>query len=78
MTIIYYKANGKIKDVFGGELQTIANTYGELADSFALICDELEIDDDIVVSRTPWSFKVNIETKQLEILPVVNKYPIAK
>ena len=78
MTIIYNKRLGTIKSIFSGNLQNINSLYGEESYDYKLIWDEIIIPDDEIVFKNPQNFKVNIDTKQLEIImQQVNQYPIA-
>ena len=77
MTIVYSKRTGNIKAIFSGDLQHINTAYGEESQDYMLIWDEISIEDDINVMQNSRQFKVNIETKALEMLPQINKYPIA-
>lgn len=78
MTIIYNKRTGAIKAAYTG-VQTMDILYGEEAEDFKLIWDELILDKDEFVLNNLQQFKINTEIKQLEIKPdsTVNKYPIA-
>ncbi|MBK5243048.1 hypothetical protein [Clostridium sp.] len=78
MTIIYTKRTGLIKSIFSGNLQKMDSLYGDDAQDLKIIWDEIIIPDDNNVINTPQNFKVNIDTKQLEILEQpINEYPIA-
>lgn len=78
MLVIFVKRTGKIKNVFSGELQHITTLYGDEAEDYALIWDEITIPDDNSVIRIPGNYQVNTKTRQLEILPSLNRYPTAR
>lgn len=78
MTIIFNKRLGTIKSVFSGNLQTIETLYGNEAQDYKIIWDEIIINDDDFVLKNPQSFRINVDTKQLEMLiKQVNQYLIA-
>lgn len=74
MTVIYSKSTGKIHGLFSGNLQHIKTLYPDEYQDYEQIWDEITLDDDQNVLNSPVSFKVNVETKQLELLPQYNKY----
>jgi hypothetical protein len=77
MTIHYFKSNGEIYACASGE-QHIDVMYGSHSQDYLLILDEIIIDYDEFVLRNSDKFRVNIDTKNLEMLEQqVNKYPIA-
>lgn len=78
MTIFFSKRTGNIQAVFSGDLQHIAIVYGANAEDYMLIWDEIEAPDDNDVINTPSNYRVNVEIKQLEILPSANQYPMAQ
>lgn len=82
MTVIFSKQTGKIQAVFSGELQTIKTLYGEDAEDFAIIWDEIIIPDDDGVLNNKSKFIVNTETREIELRPEyainVEKYRVAK
>jgi hypothetical protein len=69
MLVVYSKSTGRIQGVFSGDLQSIDTLYGEDAEDFKIIWDELALPDDVGVIRNPEKFIVNTETKELELLP---------
>lgn len=77
MTVIFNKRTGNIKGVFSGNLQHISTLYGDESQDYMLIWDEIIIDDDMEVLYNSRNYKVNLETKQIEMLPVEIRYPIA-
>ena len=78
MTIIFNKRLGTIKSIFSGNLQNIKTLYGNEAQDYKIIWDEIIIKDDDFVLKNPQNFRVNVDTKQLEMLSQqANKYPIA-
>lgn len=78
MTIIFSKRTGDIKYIFSGNLQHIDTLFGVEGEDYKLIWDEICIADDNYVLENPKNFKVNTETKTLEILQsAVTNYPIA-
>lgn len=78
MTVIFSKRTGEIKGLFSGDLQTIANTYGEEAQDYALIWGEIQIPDDLNVVNNARGYKVNVETNQLEMAQSQIQYPTAQ
>jgi hypothetical protein len=76
MVIFYNKRTGSIKAVFSGNLQTIEQAYREESQDYALILGEITLDDDSMVFAAPNNFKVNIETKELELLSPIS-YSVA-
>ena len=78
MTIFFSKRTGTIKAVFSGELQHIGTVYGAESEDYALIWDEIEIPDDNDVINKFSNYRVNVETRQLEMLPTTNSYPMAQ
>jgi len=68
MTIIYNKRIGSIKNIFSGNLQTLDIIFGVEAEDYRIIFDELIIADNQNVIDSPKMFKVNIETKEIEII----------
>lgn len=77
MTIVFNKRTGSIKATYGG-IQDMDILYGEESEDYKLIWDLQIFEKDQYVLDNIQQFKVNIETKQLELLPnTVNKYPIA-
>lgn len=76
MTIFYYKSNGDILALATG-IQDINIFFGVHSPDYVLIADQIVIPKDIDVVNNVKNFKVNINTKQLEILSTVNKYPVA-
>ena len=78
MLIVYVKRTGKIKNVCSGDLQCMAVMFGAEAEDYALIWDEITIPDDDNVVRNQDNYRVNPETKVLEMLPIANPYPIAQ
>ena len=78
MTIIFNKRLGTIQSIYSGDLQRIDILYGNEAEDYKLIWDEIIISDDEFVMRNFQNFKINVDTKQLEILAEqINQYPIA-
>lgn len=77
MTIIYNKRTGDIKAIFGGNLQHIDTLYAEEAVDYKLIWDEIYVEDDMQVINNSQNFKINVITKEIEMLPTINKYTIA-
>lgn len=79
MTIYYFKSTGKIYAVATG-IQDM-NYYGDNAEDFKLIIDYIVVPKDETVINDFTRFKINTETKQIEILqsaiPNYN-YPVAK
>ena len=78
MTIIFNKKLGIIKGVFSGDLQTIKSLYGDEAEDYALIWDEINMPDDETVIHHSSQFIINVNTRQLEMIPVISSYPISK
>lgn len=82
MTVIFSRRTGKIQAVFSGDLQTIKTLYGEDAEDFLIIWDEIVIPDDDGVLNNKSKFVVNTETREIELRPEhainVEKYRVAK
>ena len=78
MTIFFSKRTGNIQAVFSGNLQHIATVCGTNAIDYLQIWDEIEIPDDEDVMNSFTNYHVNTDTKQLEIFPSANPYPIAQ
>lgn len=77
MTIHYFKSSGEIYATATGE-QHIEIMYGSHAEDFLLILDEIIIPFDEFVLRNSDKFKVNIDTKEIEMLPQkINTYTMA-
>lgn len=81
MTIIFSKKTGKIKAIFSGYLQTMDTLYGDEAEEYKIIWDEVMVEDDDAVMNHLDKFIVNPETREIELLPEYafnpEKYPIA-
>lgn len=76
MTIYYNKRLGTIKSIIAG-IQDMS-VYGTEQQDYTLIYDCIVIDKDDYVMKNMELFKINTETKQLEMLPsVIPNYPIA-
>ena len=75
MTIFYSKRTGDIKGASSG-IQDMS-VYGEDCTDYSLIFSYIVLPIDDYVIRNIKQFKINIDTKQLEMLPQVNQYPIA-
>lgn len=67
MTIIYNKRTGNIKNIFSGMDQTIDTLFGEEAQDYKLIFDELIVVDNWNVINNYNAFKVNVDTKEVEL-----------
>ena len=78
MTIFFSKRTGNIQAVFSGDLQHIATVCGANAIDYLQIWDEIEIPDDEDVMNNFNNYRVNVEARQLEILPSANQYPTAQ
>ena len=78
MLIVYVKRTGIIKNVCSGDLQSMAVMFGAEAEDYALIWDEITIPEDDNVVRNKDNYRVNVVTRQLEMLPITNPYPIAQ
>ena len=78
MTIFFSKRTGTIKAVFSGDLQHIDTVYGAEGEDFLQIWDEITIPDNNDVINKFSNYRVNPETKVLEMLPTANPYPIAQ
>ena len=78
MTLVFSKRNGNIKGIFSGDLQTMDVLFGEDAEDYKMIWDEVVLKEDNYVIQNVQQFKINIETKELEMIPVVNNYPLAQ
>lgn len=76
ITIIYFKSSGEIYVVATGE-QHIEVMYGSHAQDFLLILDEIIIPYDEYVLKNSDKFKVNIETKEIEMIAELNNYTMA-
>ncbi|MDP4143172.1 MAG: hypothetical protein Q8936_01640 [Bacillota bacterium] len=78
MTVFYYKSNGDIYSIATG-IQDINVYFGDHSAELSIIIDVVVVDKDTTVINSPIGYKVNIETKQLEIITtsILNKYPIA-
>jgi hypothetical protein len=76
MTLIYNKRLGIIKEIGTGIFTLVV--YGKEAEDYKLIYDCFTLDKDEFVLNNFALFKVNAETKQLELLPTaIQQYPIA-
>jgi hypothetical protein len=75
MVVIFNKRIGTIKYVFSGNDQSIDVMYGDEAEDYKKILDQVIVQDDWNVINNWRMFKVNLDTKQIELL--ANKYPIA-
>lgn len=77
MTIIYFKSDGKINEIFGG-IQDFNVLYGDRAMDFSQILDSKVFPRNDYVMQNKDNFRVNAQTLELEILPnAIPKYPIA-
>jgi len=76
MTIFYRKSNGDIKGIMTGINDMSA--FGDEEADFNLIWDYVVLPKDDFVLQNPFNFKVNIETKSLEIKANSLNYPIAE
>jgi hypothetical protein len=77
MTLIYSKRTGAIKASFSG-VQSMDTLYGDEAEEYRIIWDELVLDKDEFVLNNAQQFKVNPETLALELTQdIANKYAIA-
>ena len=68
MTIIYLKEYGDIKGIYSGDLQHIDTLFGDRAELYKKIYDEIVLPDDPNVINNYRLFKVNSETKEIELL----------
>jgi len=76
MTVFYRKATGDIKCIMTGIHDMSA--FGNEEADFSLIWDYVVLPKDDFVLQNPFNFKVNIETKSLEIKANSLNYPIAE
>jgi hypothetical protein len=75
MTIFYSKSNGSIKGA-GSGIQNM-NIYGDDAEDYSLIWDFIVLPIDDYVIKNVQLFKINVNTKNLEMIPQENNYLIA-
>lgn len=77
MTIFYSKRTGEIKSICTG-IQNM-DYFGNDKEDFKLIWDCIVVEFDRYILDNYKLFKVNLENKQLEMLPnkILNKYHIA-
>lgn len=71
MTLIYNKRTGTIKNVFSGMNQTIDVLFGDEAQDYKLIWDEIIVEDNWSVISNWTMFKINVETKQIELKNII-------
>lgn len=76
VTVFYYKTNGDIYN-FATGIQDQNIFFGEHSVELASILDQIIVPKDEYFLRNSKQFKVNIDTKALEILPNVIQYPVA-
>lgn len=77
MTLFYSKRTGEIKSLATG-IQDMSY-FGDDSQDYSLIWNFVVINIDENVIKNPQMFKVNIETKLLEMKPdAVSQYPIAQ
>lgn len=67
MTIFFRKKDGEIKGYASG-IQDMG-FYGDDEEDFSLIWDYVVLEKDLKVLNNLNKFKINVETKELEILP---------
>lgn len=77
MSIFYYKSNGDINSICSG-IQPTKTFFGKHSLDMMQIIDSIVLPIDSFVLKNSQNYKVNIDTKQLEMLLSVNKYPVAK
>lgn len=76
MTVFYSKSSGKLQTVCSG-IQNF-NMFTDDADDLTQIWDYVILPEDKNVIYRPMNYKINLDTKQLEIRPeAVPQYPIA-
>lgn len=68
MTIIYNKRTGSIKNIFSGNDQTLDIIFGSESEDYRIIFDELIVDDNWNVIDSSRMFKVNTDTKEIELM----------
>jgi len=76
MTVFYYKSNGDIYGVATG-IQDLIVYYGEYGTELSLILEQTVLPKDENFLNNIDKFKININTKSLEILPSLIQYPVA-
>lgn len=75
MTLFYRKRTGEIASYCTG-IQDMSY-FGDNQEDYELIWDYIVVNRDDYVLNNTSQFKVNIETKQLEMKPITS-YPIAQ
>ena len=80
MLIVYFKRTGKISTIATGDNQSMQTMFGEYYEDYKKIMDEISMPDDQNIIRNPQHFRVNPDTKEIEILPeyAVSQYKVAE
>ena len=78
MTVVFFKSDGKINEIFGG-VQEFDVLYGDRSMDFSLILESKIFSRNDYVMQNKYNFRVNVQTKELETLPnALPNYPVAQ